>query len=53
MSITAVHPLREDAVREFLAKAKADWSTIQKLIDQGHLIEAEYEGKRFYLRRLH
>jgi len=53
LSITAVHPMREEAVREFLARAAADWSVIQRLIAQGRLIETEYEGRKFYMRRLH
>jgi wyosine [tRNA(Phe)-imidazoG37] synthetase (radical SAM superfamily) len=53
LSITAVHPMREEAVKKFLTQAKADWSTIQKLIDQEQLIETKYEGKKFYMRKLH
>jgi wyosine [tRNA(Phe)-imidazoG37] synthetase (radical SAM superfamily) len=53
LSITAVHPMREDAVSEFLARAKADWLIVHKLVEQGQLIKTEYEGKRFYMRRLH
>ncbi|MCD6334951.1 MAG: radical SAM protein [Candidatus Latescibacteria bacterium] len=53
LSITAVHPMRVEAVREFLARAAADWSVIQRLIAQGRLIETEYEGRKFYMRRLH
>jgi len=52
VSIMAVHPMREDAVREFLKRAKANWSVINHLIAQGQLIEMEYEGKRFYMRKL-
>ena len=53
LSITAVHPMREGAVSEFLARARADWPVVHKLIAQGQLIEMEYEGKRFYMTRLH
>ncbi|HWP47586.1 MAG TPA: radical SAM protein [Candidatus Limnocylindrales bacterium] len=53
LSITSVHPMREDAVKEFLLKAKANWSTIQKLINRGQLIETEYKGKKFYIRKLY
>jgi wyosine [tRNA(Phe)-imidazoG37] synthetase (radical SAM superfamily) len=53
LSITSVHPMREDAVGEFLARAKADWPVVHKLIEQGQLVETEYEGKRFYVRKLH
>ncbi len=52
LSITAVHPMQRDAVSEFLVQAKADWSVIHKLIDQGQLTEMEYKGKRFYMRKL-
>ena len=53
LGITAVHPMREDAVREFLAKAKTDWSVVEKLVTQGQLIRTEYEGRYFYMRKLH
>jgi wyosine [tRNA(Phe)-imidazoG37] synthetase (radical SAM superfamily) len=51
LSITAVHPMREEAVAGFLRKAEADWAVVRKLIDQGLLIQAEYGGWKFYLRR--
>ena len=51
LSITAVHPMREDAVKEFLLKAEVDWSIIKVLVDQGKLIETEYEGRNFFIRR--
>lgn len=53
LGITAVHPMREDAVREFLAKAKTDWSVVEKLVTQGQLIRTEYEERYFYMRKLH
>jgi len=53
LSITSVHPMREDAVAEFLDRASSDWSAIHDLIHRDQLIETEYEGKRYYLRRLH
>ncbi|MBC8263624.1 MAG: radical SAM protein [Anaerolineales bacterium] len=53
LSITAVHPMRKEAVNEFLARAGADWSVVHRLIAQGQLIEMEYEEKRFCMRRLH
>jgi wyosine [tRNA(Phe)-imidazoG37] synthetase (radical SAM superfamily) len=53
LSITSVHPMREDAVREFLSKSDSDWSMIDKLIAQGKLIETLYEGEKYYLRKLY
>jgi len=52
LSITSVHPMRQDAVSEFLARAGADWSAIHRLIAQKQLIETEYEGRKFYMRKL-
>ena len=34
LSITAVHPMREDAVEEYLRKANAGWSCVQNLLDR-------------------
>ncbi|MDD2309474.1 MAG: radical SAM protein [Desulfuromonadaceae bacterium] len=50
LSITGVHPMREDAVRELLAKAHADWSCVEQLIGKNLIQETEYEGRRFFLR---
>jgi wyosine [tRNA(Phe)-imidazoG37] synthetase (radical SAM superfamily) len=52
LSITAVHPMREDAVDAFLARAGSGWPTIHGLIARRQLIETEYKGRRFYVRRL-
>ena len=52
LSITSVHPMREEAVRELLRKADAGWAVIEKLIEDGNLMQVEYQGKRFYMRRL-
>jgi wyosine [tRNA(Phe)-imidazoG37] synthetase (radical SAM superfamily) len=51
MSITAVHPMREDAVRKFLGQAGKSWDVIRRMIDAGQLVETEYRGEKFYLRR--
>jgi len=53
LSITAVHPMRREAVSEFLTRARADWSVVYQLIDQGRLVEMGYEGRTFYMRKLH
>jgi wyosine [tRNA(Phe)-imidazoG37] synthetase (radical SAM superfamily) len=51
LSITAVHPMREEAVGEFLGRARADWPVVGRLMAQDQLVETEYEGARFYARR--
>ena len=52
LSITSVHPMRQDAVNNFLLKNKKDWKLIQKLIKQKKLVETNYKGKKFYLRKI-
>ncbi len=52
MSIMAVHPMREEAVTEFLGKADADWLVAEKLLREGELIELPYKGNKYYMRRL-
>jgi wyosine [tRNA(Phe)-imidazoG37] synthetase (radical SAM superfamily) len=59
LSITAVHPMREDAVGEFLARARArqragaNWTVVRDLIARGSLVETEYAGRKFYVRKIH
>jgi len=52
LSITSVHPMREEAITEFLKKANAKWDVVQKLLQENELLETEYQGKKFYIRRL-
>jgi wyosine [tRNA(Phe)-imidazoG37] synthetase (radical SAM superfamily) len=53
LSITAVHPMREDAVRDLLAKSGASWGIVNDLLGNGELVAHTYRGKRYYLRRFH
>jgi wyosine [tRNA(Phe)-imidazoG37] synthetase (radical SAM superfamily) len=52
LSITAVHPMREDAVTAFLAQAGAAWAAVHRLLAEDQLVETDYGGHRFYLRKL-
>jgi wyosine [tRNA(Phe)-imidazoG37] synthetase (radical SAM superfamily) len=52
LSITSVHPMREDGVQELLSKANADWVIVEKLLQQNKLIEVKYNDKKFYMRKL-
>jgi wyosine [tRNA(Phe)-imidazoG37] synthetase (radical SAM superfamily) len=51
LSITAVHPMRKDAVSTFLARAGANWAAVQRLLAQDRLVEVEYDDHQFDLRR--
>ena len=53
LSITAVHPMREDAVMGYLKKAGRDFSSIDLLLKKKKLIVTEYGGERFFTRQLH
>jgi wyosine [tRNA(Phe)-imidazoG37] synthetase (radical SAM superfamily) len=52
LSITAVHPMREEAISAFLNQAGADWAVVRRLVAQRQLVETEYRGTKFYLRKL-
>jgi wyosine [tRNA(Phe)-imidazoG37] synthetase (radical SAM superfamily) len=52
LSITAVHPMRREAVEKFLKKSGANWDLIKRLIHERKLVELDYEGKTFYMRKL-
>jgi wyosine [tRNA(Phe)-imidazoG37] synthetase (radical SAM superfamily) len=52
LGIMAVHPMRKDAVEDFLTKANVDWRFIEELLREGKLLELEYEGNRYYMRKL-
>lgn len=52
LSITAVHPMREDAVQELLDRAGSNWQIVERLLEQGELVVVGHDGERFYLRRI-
>lgn len=52
LGIMSVHPMRENAIKEFLEKAKAGWDVVEKLLKENKLIETEYQGNKFYMRKL-
>jgi wyosine [tRNA(Phe)-imidazoG37] synthetase (radical SAM superfamily) len=52
LSITAVHPMREDAVNELLTRAGAGWPAVRGLVARGQLVETAYGGHTFYVRKL-
>ncbi|MGD8483952.1 MAG: radical SAM protein [Thioalkalispiraceae bacterium] len=52
LSITAVHPMREEAVNTMLAKAGEQWAVVESLLASNKLKCVEFAGKRFYVRCL-
>lgn len=51
LSITAVHPMRKEAVEALLLRVGAPWEAVERLVAQGDLRETNYDGHCFYLRR--
>lgn len=51
MSITAVHPMRKDAVVALLDQYGQSWQKISELINKGKLIELEFQGIKFLQRK--
>jgi len=50
LETTAVHPLREDAMKRLLERNKADYSVVDQLRDM-HLIKVvTHQGHKFYMR---
>jgi wyosine [tRNA(Phe)-imidazoG37] synthetase (radical SAM superfamily) len=52
MSITAVHPMREDAVRHLLRRDDARWEKVEQLIHEGKIVELSYLANKYYMRRI-
>jgi wyosine [tRNA(Phe)-imidazoG37] synthetase (radical SAM superfamily) len=49
IGIVAVHPLSQEAAREYLARSGADWSVAESLLRRGILQRVRHQG-RIYLR---
>jgi wyosine [tRNA(Phe)-imidazoG37] synthetase (radical SAM superfamily) len=52
LSIAAVHPMREQAVGRFLARAGASRRVVEELVRHGDLVRVDYGGHVYFLRPL-
>lgn len=52
LQITAVHPMRQDAIQELLARNSEDWSVVENLLASKTIMTLEYNGQRYYLQPL-
>ena len=50
LNITAVHPMRQDAVCEILNKAGASWHLIENMLQNGEIIQSEFDGSIYFLK---
>lgn len=52
LSITAVHPMREEEALDYIEQMGAGTDVLDGLVKQGQLVCIEYDDRRFYVRRL-
>ena len=50
LNITSVHPMRLEAINAFLHQKITDWTLIEKMLENGELVQTEYEGQIFFMR---
>lgn len=51
LAITAVHPMRSEAVKELLDRTETPWSLVEELLSDDRLLTTDYNGHRYYLCR--
>lgn len=53
LNISAVHPIREDTMKELLFKDNADFNIVKSMINNNLIKELRYKSMKFYLRQFH
>jgi hypothetical protein len=51
LSIMSEHPMLEEGAKELLRKSNSDRRIVEKLLNEGKLIELEYKDHRYYVRK--
>jgi wyosine [tRNA(Phe)-imidazoG37] synthetase (radical SAM superfamily) len=52
LSITAVHPMRLEAVKDLVRRTNSEWVVVEELLAKGYLSTCEYRGDTYFLRKL-
>jgi wyosine [tRNA(Phe)-imidazoG37] synthetase (radical SAM superfamily) len=52
LSITSVHPMREEGVKDLIRNDEANWDDVERLIDSNKLVELSYLDNLFYMRKI-
>jgi hypothetical protein len=52
LSITSVHPMREEAIKAMLTKAGLQCDAMDTLLQSDKLKKVEYSGENFYVRQM-
>ncbi len=50
LSISSVHPIREEMMRKIMKEDGASEEDLRKILAEGKIKEIEYEGKKYYVR---
>jgi wyosine [tRNA(Phe)-imidazoG37] synthetase (radical SAM superfamily) len=53
LNITAVHPLREDTMKELLKKENTDMAVLESLVFMRLIKKTKYKGMNYYVRSYH
>jgi wyosine [tRNA(Phe)-imidazoG37] synthetase (radical SAM superfamily) len=51
MSITAVHPMREDAIEELLKRNNVSFNLVHELLEKNLIRRTSFHGKNYYIRK--
>ncbi len=51
LSITAVHPMRKEAIEKLLEQNQADYSIVEQLLKEGRILSANYHGHTYFVRK--
>jgi wyosine [tRNA(Phe)-imidazoG37] synthetase (radical SAM superfamily) len=51
LSITAVHPMREDAIKELLKRNNASFNLVHELLEDNLIRRINFNGKNYYIRK--
>lgn len=49
LAITAVHPMREEALRRMVARSHESWDMVESLITSGELLVVYYRDERYFI----
>lgn len=53
LSISAVHPLRRDAVQGILQQAGQSWDVVEELVRSEQLVPIRFDGQDYFMRKLY
>lgn len=52
LAITAVHPMRREAVEKLLQHQNVDWGVVEAMLERGVLTMSPYQGHTYFMRNL-